>query len=264
MKIKKHPKDSKLIMFNYHPFKSDFSHPIVRCCRGSVYIINEDGTFAPYLTPFFKFSSIGEKGQDHIDFEDSAIVTEKLDGSFIKLKKEPDGNCLWTTNRGFDLDVKIPENYPVDTVEDLLPPYTFKILLEYALRGRETEIMNLPRCWTFMFELTSPYNRIIYPYHTTVLWLLGGRDENHTEYTAEKIIDMFGLTFNTAKKYMFKNMVEVIDFCDSYDQDNLEGVVIQDKYFNRMKIKCQRYESLQKSNVRSKSFIKRLYKSKNK
>ena len=260
VKIKKHPVRADLIMFNYHPFKSDFTNPIVRCSRGSVYILQDNGTIRPYLTPFFKFSSLGENGEDQIDWETPVLITEKLDGSFIKLLKEPDGNDLWTTNRGFELDVMIPKNYPVDTAETLRPPYTFNTLLELALQGYEIEISKLPKNWTFMFELTSPFNRIVLPYPTTRLWLLGGRDENHVERTAENIKELFGLTFDTPQKYLFSNLEEVIIFCDTNNRNSFEGLIIQDIHFNRIKVKSKHYENLQKMSVRSKSFIKKLNK----
>ena len=57
VKVKRHPDRPNLVIFKYSQFESDFTNPVVRCCRGSVYDIREDGTVRPYLTPFFKFST---------------------------------------------------------------------------------------------------------------------------------------------------------------------------------------------------------------
>jgi hypothetical protein len=230
-------------MFKYSQFESDFSNPVVRCCRGSVYIIDGE-TVRPYLMPFFKFSNYGEKGEDPIDWKGTLYVRDKLDGSLLKLLKEPDGADLWTTNGSFDLEVEIPENYAAATDEKLAGPFTFASLRDYALRGREKEIAGLPPLWTFMFELTSPYNRIIVPYRVTTLTLLGCRDGQGREYTPEWAVKEFGLSFDTPAVYPLKSIDEVIAYCRSVTTIDREGVVVQDARFNRVKIKSEHYLSL--------------------
>lgn len=244
IKVKRHPHRPNLVMFKYSQFESDFSNPIVRCCRGSVYDIREDGTVKPYLMPFFKFANYGEKGADPIDWEHTLYVRDKLDGSLLKLLKEPDGQDLWTTNGSFDLDVEIPELFPAQTEEQLAPPYTFASLRDYALRGHNEEIKNLPTGWTFMFELTSPYNKIIVPYKETKLTLLGCRDLQGLEHTPEWAAETFGISFATPRVYPLKSIDEVIAYCQSIDSNDREGVVVQDGNFNRIKIKSDHYRSL--------------------
>jgi hypothetical protein len=243
VKTKQHPTLPNLFMFKYSQYGSDFSNPIVRCCRGSVYDIREDGTVSPLLMPFFKFSNYGEKGADPIDWNNKLFVRDKLDGSLIKLLKMNDLD-LWTTNGSFDIDVEIPELYPVNTGENLPPPYTFASLRDYALQGHEDEIKRLPLLWTFMFELTSPYNKIIVPYKRTKLTLLGCRDPQGIERTPEWAAENFALTFDTPAIYPLKNIDDVISYCKSVDTDDREGVVVQDGNFNRIKIKTEHYRSL--------------------
>jgi len=254
VKVKHHPLRPNLVMFKYSQFESDFTNPIVRCCRGSVYNIEYDKsqnilTVKPYLLPFFKFMNLGEKGADPIDWNNTLYVRDKLDGSLLKLLKEPqtefaDGNDLWTTNGSFEIDVEVPELIPAKTEETIRPPYTFAKLRDYALLGHEEEIKNLPQGWTFMFELTSPYNRIIVPYKETKLFLLGCRDPKGNEHTPEWAAKEFGLTFETPVIYSLKNLDEVISYCQAADSDDREGVVIQDAHFNRIKIKTDHYRSL--------------------
>jgi hypothetical protein len=158
--------------------------------------------------------------------------------------KEPDGNDLWTTNGSFEVGVEIPEFYPAMTDEKLTPPYTFASLRDYALQGHEEEIKRLPPLWTFMFELTSPYNKIIVPYRETKLTLLGCRDPQGIEHTPEWAVKNFALSFETPKIYPLKNIDEVIAYCQSVNTNDREGVVVQDEYFNRIKIKTDHYRSL--------------------
>ncbi|MDR0502168.1 MAG: hypothetical protein LBH16_02485 [Treponema sp.] len=249
VKVKRHPSRPNLVMFRYSQFESDFSNPVVRCCRGSVYNIQKDPetgtvTAKPYLMPFFKFSNYGEKGADPIDWNSILFVRDKLDGSLLKLLKEEDGNDLWTTNGSFDINVEVPELLPAETNENIQPPYTFAKLRDHALRGREEEIKRLPAGWTFMFELISPYNRIIVPYRETKMVLLGCRDPEGLEHTPEWVSRKFGLTFLTPQIYQLKNITSVLAYCEAVDTDDREGVVVQDGNFNRIKLKTDHYRSL--------------------
>jgi len=251
VKTKQHPEKTNLYMFKYSQFESDFTNPIVRCCRGSVYDIRKDGEVRPLLLPFFKFANYGEAGADPIDWNNGLYVREKLDGSLIKLIKvtenegfSPEESDLWTTNGSFEIDTAIPEFYPVENDENLPPPHTFASLRDYALRGHEDEIKKLPALWTFMFELTSPYNKIIVPYRQTKLTLLGCRDPQGMERTPEWAAENFGLTFETPKIYQLKNIDDVISHCKSIITNDREGVVVQDGNFNRIKIKSEHYRGL--------------------
>jgi hypothetical protein len=258
VKTKQHPVKTNLYMFKYSQFESDFTNPIVRCCRGSVYDIREgdaspDGasdnvTVKPLLMPFFKFANYGEAGADPIDWNNGLFVREKLDGSLIKLIKVTgfgfSGNDLWTTNGSFEIDTEVPEFFPVANDENLPPPHTFASLRDYALRGHEDEIKRLPELWTFMFELTSPYNKIIVPYRETKLTLLGCRDPQGMEHTPEWAVENFSLTFDTPKIYPLKNIDDVVSHCKSINTNDREGVVVQDGNFNRIKIKSEHYRGL--------------------
>jgi len=244
VKVKRHKDRPNLVMFKYSQFESDFTNPIVRCCRGSVYDVREDGTVKPYLMPFFKFLNFGENGADPIDWKNTLYVRDKLDGSLIKLLKEEDGNNLWTTNGSFDIDAEVPELFPAETDEKIPGPYTFASLRDYALKGHDEEIMKLPPGWTFMFELTSPFNKIIVPYRETKLTLLGCRDPQGAEHTPEWAVENFQLTFETPAIYPLKTIDEVIDYCKSASNNDREGVVVQDGKFNRIKIKTDHYRSL--------------------
>jgi len=273
VKVKRHPDRPNLVMFKYSQFESDFTNPIVRCCRGSVYDIrlgdgclqtgadNTDNetdasetnsnssasgetVVRPYLLPFFKFMNYGENGADPIDWNNTLYVRDKLDGSLLKLLKEANGADLWTTNGSFDIHIEVPELIPAQNDENLAPPYTFAGLRDYALRGHEEEIKRLPPGWTLMFELTSPYNRIIVPYRVTKLFLLGCRDPHGNEHNPEWACKEFGLSFETPKIYTLKNIDEVLEYCKSIDSNDREGVVIQDGNFNRIKIKTDHYRSL--------------------
>jgi hypothetical protein len=81
--------DKNYVSFIYSN-KSNFKNPVVRECRGIIlYFINSSLSsssleIVPVCVPFFKFGNFHERYVPEIDWP-SAKVTEKLDGSIMKL-----------------------------------------------------------------------------------------------------------------------------------------------------------------------------------
>ena len=75
-------RDDQYVLFKYNQIESDFSNPIVKEARG---IIFKEG-FCNYSVcyAFNKFFNYGETNAATINWN-SATVTEKIDGSLIKL-----------------------------------------------------------------------------------------------------------------------------------------------------------------------------------
>jgi hypothetical protein len=95
-----------------------------------------------------------------------------------------------------------------------------------------------------MFELISPYNKIVVPYRETKLVFLGCRDPEGKEHTPEWATENFKMSFVTPQIYPLKNIDEVSAYCQSVETNDREGVVVQDGNFNRIKIKTDHYRSL--------------------
>jgi len=243
VKVKRHPQRPNLVMFNYDHYESDFTNPIVRCCRGSVYNITKDGTVKPFVMPFFKFANYGEAGADKINWDAKVHVRDKLNGTLLVMVKEADGHNFWVTNGSFDINEEVKDFFSQEN-EKLPVPYKLTSLRDYALRCHEEEIKNLPADWTFMFEFISPYRRIIVPYNKTKLYFLGCRDPEGREYTPEWASENFSLTFETPYIFPLKNMDAVLSYCEMIDTDDREGVVVQDKHFNRIKVKTEHYSGI--------------------
>jgi RNA ligase len=229
-----------LYMFEYSLFDSDLGNPIVRCCRGSVFKINkEKKEVVPYILPFYVFRNFGEKNSDEITWNKKTIVRDKVDGSLIKMIVEDDGNLLWTTNASFDLDNETYYDYTVETDEKLQEPHTFRQLVEYALTKHYKDTM----CYfqpgvTYMFELISPYNKIIVPYSETDLILLGARDNETYEEIEPELLAEY-VDFDIPETLSLNSVEEIL----AYNKTLMgkEGIVVQDEYFNRVKIKCEDY-----------------------
>lgn len=100
---------------------------------------------------------------------------------------------------------------------------------------------------TFVFELTSPINRIVCNYNEANLTLLAVRnnltleEENPQIWNAK---DEFGL--ECAKVYSFNDVNHMIEVIRSWNPEHHEGVVVKDKFWNRVKVKNPSYVAFNK------------------
>ena len=161
-------KDGKVI-FNYSQFDSPKSHPIVRECRGL--ILYDDGTWDVACYPFERFFNHGEAGADVITDLSKALVFPKLDGTMCNLYWDR-GNSAWHISTRSMIDAEGP-------VGDLTNKTFADLFWEAAgvdLVDRLQDIFNTRKQFTFVFELTSPLNRIVTPYRDTKVTLLAMRN----------------------------------------------------------------------------------------
>lgn len=231
-----------LIMFKYSQQDSDFSNDIVKECRGI--ILNED-TFEIISYAYNKFFNFSEPNAAKIDWA-SAKVLQKIDGSLIKVVKLSDQEILVSTNGVIDA-FKCELNPQVGC-----PFYNFGELFWEAVRNQMIDCgyslddndpvewlanMLLPN-FTYMFELCSPYNRVIVPHKETKLYFHGVRDNSSQEFPFE--ICALSKIFSCPEIYNLKSLDECIIATQAMPWDE-EGYVVVDKNFNRVKIKSPAY-----------------------
>ena len=232
-----------LIMFKYSQQDSDFSNNIVKECRG---IILDEDTFEPISVPYFKFFNFSEPNAAEIDWQ-SATILEKIDGSLVKVVKFSDQEILVSTNGVIDA-FKCELNSMIGC-----PYNNFGELFWEAIRNQMIDCgysldENDPVKWladklllntTYMFELCSPYNRVIVPHKETKLYFHGWRDNISLE---EMRFNTCILTkiFDCPKIYNLKSLDECIAATQAMPWDE-EGYVVVDKNFNRVKIKSPAY-----------------------
>ena len=234
----------RLAMFKYSQFDSDFMNPLVRECRG---LILDEDTLERVSVPFFKFGNYGEPYCPEIDWK-TARVGEKLDGSLIKLVKFQDGNLLISTNGSIDA-------FETNLQEQIGCPFsTFGDLVLEAARAEMTRkklTMPVPKTtwlanmlkpgYTYMFELTSPYNKIVVPQTETRLNFLGCRNNEtleETYFTDHPLAKMF----RTPKVFPLGSLDDCIAAAKELTLDH-EGYVVCDAAFNRVKVKSPLYVS---------------------
>lgn len=114
---------------------------------------------------------------------------------------------------------------------------TYRDLFNEAAIKANLNTDNLNKDYTYMFELVSPYNRIVVPYNDIKIYHIGTRNNN----TLEEL--EFDLGIDKPKQYDLKNIPEIINAASILPFDQ-EGYVVVDKDYNRNKIKSPAYLSV--------------------
>lgn len=235
--------DDSLVMFCYNLIKgSDFNLPIVRECRG---IILEKGTWNVVCHAFNKFGNYGEDYVPEIDWK-SAIVTEKVDGSLIKIFCYRNKWRIATNNSINAFDCKIEEARYSGSFGQL-----FVETFEKQYGSFEKWASNVQH-YTYMFELVSPYTQVVIPYAEPDIFYLGRRN-NITGVEQGFFENDCG--FKAPKTYSLTSL-EAIQKAAAALPYTEEGYVVVDKFYNRCKIKSPEYVKahyFRNNNVISKS-----------
>lgn len=215
-----------LVLFKYNQIDSDFSEPIVQESRG---IILERGTWKIVCHPFHKFFNYGEGFAADIDW-DSAQVQSKEDGSLIKVYFY---NGAWKVATNGTIDAfEAPIEAPFSKVETFgeLFMYTLKKLLHDESRL----FSQLDKEYTHLFELCTPYNRVVVPYRDFQLFYLGSK---HNE-TGHEEIQQWAIP--KPRSYRLNSLEDILEMAETLSYDE-EGYVVVDKDLNRIKIKSPAY-----------------------
>lgn len=232
LKVKR---DGDYVIFNYDQIKSDFNREIVREARG---IIFREGKWEkPVCHAFDKFGNYGESYVPEIDW-DTAVVTEKIDGSLIKIWY--DEGWRISTNGTINAFKAELNNVKFQTYGDLLME-----CLNVNLTGALFDFLRtLDKGSTHMFELVSPYNRVVIPYKETKLYFLGLRNEDGIvkpfHQCSEMVTMMRAYGIDTPKVYHLGSLEQCIEATKELPWDE-EGYVVDDMFGERVKIKSPAY-----------------------
>ena len=208
-----------LVCFKYSQIDSDFNEPLVRECRG---IILEKDTWNVVAYAFNKFFNFGESYADEID-QASARVLEKVDGSLIKVYYYNG----WRIGTNSTIDA--------DDAKLLAPPYeTFIDLFSAAADICGLDYNKLDPHYTYIFELRSPYNKVVVPYEDIRIIHIGTRNN----ITCEEVEVDIGI--EKPKQYMLSSLDDCIAMAATFDFTK-EGFVVVDKNYHRVKVKSEDY-----------------------
>lgn len=224
-----------LVMFKYNQLDSDLGNPIVQECRG---LILDADTFEVVSFPFTKFFNYGEANAVDVDWRTS-YVTEKIDGSIVKVVNL-DGNFLISTNGVIDA-------FKCSLSDSVGCPYaSFGELFMEGMKFYGLTIEDFPRLFapgfTYMFELTSPWNQVVVQWSETKVSLIGIRNNTTLKETFFGDSEL-AQVFDTPRIFPITNIDQCVEAAKALP-DDAEGYVVVDANFNRIKIKSPRYVQL--------------------
>jgi len=224
--------DGDFILLKYSQIESDFNHEIVRECRGLIINKNLD----PVCVPFYKFGNYGEPYADNIDWA-TAKAEEKIDGSLIKVWNYNNRWIISTNGTIFAHKANIGSDSETDEKELAAAPApynNFGELFEAAAAGAGLDINALDPQNTYMFELVSPYNRVVVPYGAIELYHIGTRNNISLK---ELEID---IGVKKPKVYPCDNLSGLIETASKLRYCE-EGYVVKDANYRRIKVKSPAY-----------------------
>lgn len=242
-----------LVIFKYSQIDSDFKLSLVRECRG---LILDAHSFDIVCYPFQKFGNYGESYCPQIDWS-SSYCTEKIDGSLIKVVKLGD-SLLVSTNGTIDA-YKAPLQEQIGCTAKSFGELFDQALVKQCAADCIADGLCLDaadpvayaKWWlmsqldedvTYMFELTSPFNKVVVPWHDVNLHFIGVRDNVsgcEQLFSSHKLAKLF----DVPRVYQLHSLQACIDAAAQLGPD-AEGYVVLDKHFNRIKVKSVLYCSL--------------------
>lgn len=218
----------RLIMFKYSQIDSDFNVELVCECRG---IILDEDTLEVVSYAFDKFGNVNESYVPTLDAK-SMKSTVKIDGSIFKIVKLGNDLLMSTNGTISAFSAPVPEQVGCN----------FKSFGEIAVDvltkkfGSLDEFkQHLDEGYTYVFELVSPWTRVVTPFHDSDLYLIGCRNNKTYEEIFFKDIKLADY-FKTPDILDFSTIDDCLKYASSLDWTN-EGFVVMDKNFNRVKVK---------------------------
>ena len=217
-------------IFNYN-IDADFNDPIVCQSRGIIIDFIEKKVVCRAFDKFFNYS---EPYAATIDWA-SASVQEKIDGSIVKLYHYK-GEWRWATNGMIDAsDANIADGLPVKSFFGIIRKCINYQDIIYTLNS-------LDKNYTYIFELVSPYNKIVVRYNECKLYHIGTRNNlTGQEYDID-------IGVEKPKRFPLSTLEQCIIAASVLNKGNehveTEGFVVVDQFFNRVKIKSPEYVTL--------------------
>jgi hypothetical protein len=232
---------------NYDQIEARESDKLAQQCRGLVLhhthsALNLDtvvGDTKIMAYPFNRFFNYGQEAASKIDFKNvnNLKFFEKLDGTCIIFYFDYVSKKWCVATRSVsEADIKI-DGHEKNTFTSLFQSAIFSVTGLFYEDWLNFAHLNEKN--TYIFELTSPFNRIVVDYKDFGIHLLGARNnETLLEINPEEIT---GLQIPVCPSYKLNNLNEMLQFVASRNALEHEGIVVCDNEFRRIKIKNPEY-----------------------
>ncbi len=232
VKTVRHKTYPNLILFKYSQIASDMSLPIVQECRGV--ILDEADNWRVVSRGYSKFFNYSEPNAAEIEWA-TAVVQEKVDGSLCTAFEYAGTWHVATTGNP---DAGGPVNDSAYTFAEL-----FKETLGLYL-GEDWETPPWENTdWCYLFELTTPHNRVIVNHLTAGLTLLGVRDRVSGQWvkTSETVM---ARVVPVVREYPLRSFADILATFTGMDPLQQEGYVVVDAAGSRVKVKHPGYVAI--------------------
>lgn len=238
IRVYRHP-ELPLLGFKYDQIDSPKTHPVVRECRG---IVLEDKTWDVVAKPFNRFFNVGELEEEYKQFRwDDFYLSAKEDGSLIILYWYA-GQWHINTSGSFGFGK-----------QDVFGDSWHELFKKSVPNNLFEKLSEVPQKHTYVFELCTPYNKIVKTYKTCEVYLLtsseklsDGKWVENTEGCSDVLAEHLGV--KRPERWNFKSQDEIRDFLLRQEENDptFEGVVLRDVNNLRYKWKTSTYVSLHK------------------
>jgi T4 RnlA family RNA ligase len=232
--MKQSVKYPNLYLFKYDQIESQMGLAIVQECRGLILDSSKEWKIVAF--PFTKFFNYGEGHAAKINW-DTARVQEKLDGSLMTV--------YW-----YDGQWNVATSGNPDAAGEVNGcGFTFNELFWKTWYAQKLPVDMLDHGITYMFELTSPFNRVVVPHREAKLSLIGVRVLEYPSGENSETEDVedcarFYPELNPVREFELNSFENILKSFEAIDGLRQEGYVVVDAEFRRVKVKHPQYVAL--------------------
>jgi hypothetical protein len=262
-------KNNRKISLNYDQIEAKENDPLSQDCRGLILAKSEFSEFAmsnskldnnvvigeTQIVAFGmrRFFNYGQGAAANINWSDPNLaVLEKLDGTLcivyydffiskwcVATRSVPEADLLM--DNGIFTFRTLFEKAFQETVENKVKGIYYGGF-EYFLDG------NFSKNFTYCFELTTPYNRIVVNYSNNRVTLLFARHMPNLQELSltHNMVAPLSRDIPFVKAYTYSSTEELLNWVSSLNPMDHEGVVVLDSNFNRIKVKNAAYVAYNK------------------
>jgi hypothetical protein len=226
IKVTRHALYNNLCHFRYNQLESDFSRREVQEARAL--ILDESNYWEVVARGYDKFWEQNNPLADKIDWN-SAKVFEKVDGSMCLLYYYDNHWNIATTGT------------PSGTGNVGNWGFTFAELFWKVWNELRYNLFLLSKKCSYLFELCTPYNKVIVNHQLNRLVLHGVRCNKEPYDFIDDLFREYSLGFEVVKQYDIGTIEGVLEATKKLDATKQEGFVVVDKDFHRIKVKSPTY-----------------------
>lgn len=239
---------------NYCQISSDPVDLLHRECRGLIVrpgiplpkddwenrVVGDVSVIAYPLSRFFNF---GDSNAANVDWADKNLrVYEKLDGTMCVFYFD-NHKSQWCVGTRAVSEADLLLN---DSEHTFYTLFMLGLQQTLGVSGSQRFISYANKSLTYVFELTSPFNRVVVNYPATSVTLLAVR-ELHNGLELDHVNEAAKFELPVPKTWTINDPHALTLFVDDADPTKLEGAVVCDSSFRRVKVKNKTYVTVSRS-----------------